>query len=1126
MLARLTFTFVLALFCCLTWVDAAAPPPRLSPEKQKRWQQAEIAFRRASTLLMQGKEAEAIEAIRQGLGIEREVFGRFRVGSSGWLQRLAFLLEKKGDWTAANGVRAEAVEVLQQAYGQGHWGVIDACLARSHTQRLSKMSADGRRRLAEADEIHQRALKQANQGKYKAAVPLGMRVLRTRLELLGETDPATMTALSNLGWYYRDTGEYARALRLLSWTLRLRKRVLGERHPDYALSLNVLGWLYLYQGKYSRGEPLFLHAARIYRETYGEKSADYATTLNNLISLYYETGNYKIALPLCRKVLAMRKEALGEKHLDYVTSLNNLALLYHELQDYKAALPLYQKVLAIRKEVLGEKHRNYATSLHNLAGLYQAMGDYKAAIPLCQQALAINKEVLGEKDRDYANTLALLVLIYNGMGDYQAALPLCQKALAIRKEVLGERHPDYATSLHSLAYLYKMTGKYKEALALYQKVLALDKETLGERHPYLATTLFNLASVYQDMGNPRAALPLCQQALAIRKELVGEKHSYYAGTLLRVAAIHQSLNEPEEARRLSEQSLAAIRANLLLAMAVQSERQQLVSQLDASNHLDFRLSLPDSGREGPAASYRHVLAWKGTVFLQQQQRRQFARLLTAADPRVHNLVERLRQTTRLLAALTLAPVDPRKAQTRRDQAEKLTRQEEDLQSQLARLSTEFRQQRMQADTTMADIQKLLPDDTVLVDFLVYTHHDHTQRSQRMRWQRRMAAWLIRRGRPLVRLDLGPVEPIEEVITAWRQKLVRPEQDSTKQAQALHKLIWQPLVKYLAGVKTVLISPDGALARVPFAALPGSKPNTYLIEDVALAVVPMPQLLPSLLAPAGLPGTPSLLLVGDVDFDTKVNLLTKAADRTRGAPRGSLKGWKALPGTWAEVNAIGKLFLSRHPKGRLSTLRQSAATRQATRQAMLESRYIHLATHGFFAPPDIQSALAGRARPGEMIGREGVTGWNPLLLSGVVLAGANKEAGSGEQDGILTALEVSEMDLPGCELVVLSACETGLGQQAGGEGLLGLQRALQVGGAKSVVASLWKVDDRATSELMIAFYKALWDSKRPLSKIEALRQAQLTMLRQGRKRGWVAEGEEDGAVPPMYWAGFILSGDWR
>ena len=209
------------------------------------------------------------------------------------------------------------------------------------------------------------------------------------------------------------------------------------------------------------------------------------------------------------------------------------------------------------------------------------------------------------------------------------------------------------------------------------------------------------------------------------------------------------------------------------------------------------------------------------------------------------------------------------------------------------------------------------------------------------------------------------------------------------------------------------------------------------------------------------------------------------------------------------------------------MREEDARKSAVRAALQKSRYAHLATHGFFAPEELKSALATRSGDERLFGLGGVSGWHPLLLSGVVLSGANKEAKPGEEDGILTALEVSEMDLSGLELAVLSACETGLGQEASGEGLLGLQRAFQVAGTRSVVASLWKVPDRETQALMAEFYRVAW-GKTVVSRVEALRQAQLAMLREGDNRGMVRRDKEEksGRVPPYYWAAFVLSGDWR
>ena len=335
---------------------------------------------------------------------------------------------------------------------------------------------------------------------------------------------------------------------------------------------------------------------------------------------------------------------------------------------------------------------------------------------------------------------------------------------------------------------------------------------------------------------------------------------------------------------------------------------------------------------------------------------------------------------------------------------------------------------------------------------------------------------------------------------------------------------------------VLLSPDGPLTQLPFAALPGKDLDKYLIEEVALAVIPFPQMLPELLAAVHKPAArESLLLVGGVDFDANL-AETAAKDSSRTAPReraGEPLHWSALPGTEAEARAIQTAFRQRAGSGSVTSLSKSAATKSALRDAAPGHRWLHLATHGFFAPPEVKSALDTRRDPWDQ-SRAEVHGFHPGLLSGLVLAGANHRPEPGQEDGILTTLEVAELDLRGVELAVLSACQTGLGKETRGEGVLGLQSGFQVAGAGTVAASLWSVDDEATRFLMERFYDNLWRQKDPLSKIEALREAQKQLLREGIKRGLVRgmerEPNDDPKVPgrtsPYYWAAFSLSGDWR
>jgi CHAT domain-containing protein len=296
---------------------------------------------------------------------------------------------------------------------------------------------------------------------------------------------------------------------------------------------------------------------------------------------------------------------------------------------------------------------------------------------------------------------------------------------------------------------------------------------------------------------------------------------------------------------------------------------------------------------------------------------------------------------------------------------------------------------------------------------------------------------------------------------------------------------------LAGAETILFSPDGPLCRFPPAALPGSKPDSYLIEERNIVVIPVPQLLPQLLASAGpqsAEGSASTpLLIGDVDFGSEPGIVSlaqsdvgPAVERSRSAVRGEANlVFSPLTGTAQEIEGIRALYRQQFGDHEPQLISGSKAMEQAFRTEAARHRWIHVATHGFFAPDTVPSALnhdhlnhdEGDGQPsGAMLAKnaENASGIQPGLLSGIALAGANRKAGAGPSatptvdkepdDGILTVLEVEGLDLADVDLVVLSACETGLGKSAGGEGVLGLQRAFQLAGAKTCVTSLWKVDD--------------------------------------------------------------------
>jgi CHAT domain-containing protein len=332
------------------------------------------------------------------------------------------------------------------------------------------------------------------------------------------------------------------------------------------------------------------------------------------------------------------------------------------------------------------------------------------------------------------------------------------------------------------------------------------------------------------------------------------------------------------------------------------------------------------------------------------------------------------------------------------------------------------------------------------------------------------------------------------------------------------------VKHLGGARTVLVSPDWQLSFLPWAALPDEQAGSFLIRRYTFGTLVSARQLTELIKRRTPPAAGGLLAVGGVDYGRAdaAPAGVAVASRSAAVDRGSL-AFGPLPGTAAEADDVAQ-FYSKAGLGQVGRLSGSTATKQRLHAAMAGRRHLHLATHGFFAPPEVKSALAPEddlrgLKSWEGMSRGEIRGFYPGLLSGLVWAGAAhppRDRLSGAEDlgsCLMTAEEVESLDLNGCELAVLSACETGLGATAGGEGVKGLQSAFHGAGCRTVVASLWRVDDAATRALMARFYTNLWEKKQPA--LAALRAAQLSVL---------DDPDLGDKGNPRLWAAWVLSGD--
>ncbi len=981
------------------------------------------------------------------------------------------------DLALANQLNQQVIDL----YGSGHYTEAILLAERALAIREAQREPDHHDM---AGSLNNLAVLYDAMGRYGEAEPLYQRALAIREAQLGPDHLDTATSLNDLAGLYRSMGRYGEAEPLYQRALAIREAQLGPDHPNTAGSLNNLARLYQLMGLYGEAEALFQSALAIREAQLGPDHSDTAGSLNNLAALYESQGRYSEAEPLYQRALAITEQALGPDHPDTATSLNNLALLYFSQGRYPKAEPLYQRALAIYEQALGPDHPDTATSLNNLALLYFSQGRYPEAEPLYQRALAIREQALGHDHPLTALSLNNLAALYFSQGRYSEAEPLYQRALAIREQALGPDHPDTALSLNNLAELYRSQRRYSEAEPLYQRALAIAEQALGPDHPLTAASLNNLATLYKSQERYSEAEPLYQRALAIREQALGPDHPDTAISLNNLAVLSYAQGQLQPTLTYLSQGLAIEETVLSrnLVGGSDANKREYLATMTGTTDAAISLHLNDLPTDAMAAqlALTTLVQRKGRIL------DLFTNLRTqlADDPGAITLLDDLNATSTQLSNLTLSPPPDLSVEAYQAQRQSIEEQLTTLEDQLSRRSSEFAD--LTTSPTVADIQATLPEGTALVEFIRYQPFNPTASASERFGSTRYAAYILAADGTLQGLDLGPADAVDAAVRTFSISLASPNTplfQVKEEAQALDALVMAPVQAALGDTTTVFLSPDGALSLIPFEALVDES-NQYLVETYQFRYLTSGRDLMRI-ADAVASDNPAVLM-GNPTYGRPGALV---APDTDGNPTRTIdfenRIFPALPGTQAELDLIAPLLTSP------LIYTQTNATEAAIKQ-QAEPSILHIATHGFFEPVGDAS--------------------NPLLQSGLILAGAADGGQSGPgQDGILTALEVTGLDLRGTQLVVLSACQTGLGALSTGEGLYGLRRAFVLAGSQSQVISLWKVDDTATQELMVDYYDRLIAGT---PRDAALRDTQLDFL------------ASDEYSHPYYWAAFIGSGDWR
>ncbi|MBU0489063.1 MAG: CHAT domain-containing protein, partial [Bacteroidetes bacterium] len=782
--------------------------------------------------------------------------------------------------------------------------------------------------------------------------------------------------------------------------------------------------VFLEKGSYDSSIVFAEKALEVVKQKVGENDTLYANMLTALLEGNFYSGNFPKAIEYGEKEKKIRKAVQGEKHPDYATALNNLAYLNKEMGNFSAAEPSYLEAMNIYKEVLSEKSTEYAGCINNLASLYYNMGNFAAAEPLFIEAKSIYKEVLGEKDPHYATSVNNLAALYDDMDNFPEAELLYIEAMNIRKDVLGEKHHYYAQSLNNLAYFYTAMGKHAAAEALLLEATSIDKEVMGEKHPFYAIDLNNLAALYFAMENYNAAEPLFLEAKNIREEILGNKHPDYANSLANMATLYQAKRNFSAAEPLFLEGIEIVNGaiNQNFAFLSEKEKEMYFETLESDFACFYAFSLkrkPDN-QEITKTVFNCVVKNKGMLLKSSTAMR--IAILNSKNPVLIANYSNWIALKKEIAMLYSTEISKREKNP-----EELEQQVNTLEKDLVRGSHIFGDYEKLQNLTWESVRSSLKPGEAAIEYVRFAARTDTV----------IYCALV------IRSDSKYPEMIklceEKELSALLKKT--SESDVTnmsniygtnqKTNQKLYKLIWQPIEMYLEGITNIYYSPDGMLHKVSFAAI-GTGKNTYLCDSYLMkqqsstGKVTMPEIF-------SLSGETTAGLFGGIKYS---------------ADTSSVKRWEYLPGTKSETDNIAQVFKKKKVKALYFT--GADAKEDEFKTVAANCDILHLSTHGFFFPnPNTERDATTETEGNDEYTTRSSWGtargygvWsfvkskNPLMRSGLAMAFANnvwsqRFPGEGE-DGVLTASEVAQLDLHKTQLVVLSACETGLGDIKGSE----------------------------------------------------------------------------------------------
>lgn len=968
--------------------------------------------------------------------------------------------------------------------------------------------------------------------RYDEALTLSNRALHIKENAHARDDVRIARTLELRAMVLQRRGDYPPAGRDLdrAWAIR---QSANPRHPEAAATLNLKGVQCRLEGDPVRAKEFSSRAVAVAQATLRPDHPDVATYMR-LLAMPLETlGELPEARTLRERALAIAQTSLGRDHLAVAVHQNDVAVSLMAEGEHAQARTHLEEALKIYERHLGPDHSGVTTAVFNLATVSASLGDVREARRQYNRAISTWSRVVGPQHPFVGYALWEFARLLSAQGQHSEARPLYERALAIREQTLGQNNSDVAAVLTDLSVTTAKLGQIREAYQLSSRALKIWEESPARGTRGAADALMVHAMHQLAQGDQMAARNSYVEALVIRRRILGGAHPDVAEAQASLALALVNMGKTSEGFQNAVEVDAISRGHLRLILQYLPEREALAYAAKRPKGLDLALSVSTNDPRTTAMLFDATIRGRALTLDEMAARRHQG--VDTAGPEVAPLWQALTSARQRLANVVVRGPGSQQQDKYLALVDDVRREKEIAERALAEKSATFTAELARTEIGLEQVRAALPPSAALVSFLRY---DRTTAGAAT--VPAYIAFVLHAGESqAVAVPLGGADAVDALVARWRTEIVAGIAGSsgTKQASAekslrtagtaLRQRIWDPLAKHLRDASRVFIVPDGSLNLVPFDALPIGPTGYFLEEGPVIHYISAERDL--VLSRDGFTAGRGLLAFGGPAFEEGT---LAAAQATTPAPalfRGVRSGcgsfqsmrFDALPASQREADEVAGLWKETADPTQVFAGRD--ANEDAFKRHGPGSRVLHLATHGFFLGDACGPGLAGTRAvggitPATRIQQPTGTQENPLLLSGLALAGANRRltARPDEEDGILTAEEVASVNLAGVEWAVLSACDTGLGELKSGEGVLGLRRAFQVAGVRTVIMSLWSVEDRAARQWMLALYRGRL--QRRLDTADAVREASLSVLRDRRANGQTTH--------PFYWAGFVAAGDWR